>query len=152
MYLILFEYYIFVLQMTQRISKERRTLPKEEFARILIEKLEVVKREREQQVRTIKVVIITSSNQRCMLLSKCCELWCSCTYRRRLCTQMLQIRDVFLGQMMCCSELVETSCYLFRKNNCTRKQHTLKAVVKVSRNIELYSCQTTHLKSKPLTT
>ena len=72
---------------------------------------------------------------------------------------MLQIRDVFLGQTTCCScghvdrpgdatNLVETSCCLFGKNNCTRKQHTLKAVVKVSRNTEIYSCQTTHLKSK----
>ena len=81
------------------------------------------------------------------MCGKCCELWCSCVYRRRLCTQMLQIRNVFLGQTMCCSwgnvdrpgdatNLVET-CYLLGKNNCTRKQHTLKAVVKVSRNIEL---------------
>ena len=46
------------------------------------------------------------------------------------------------------TKLVETSCYLVGKNNCTRKQHTLKAVVKVSRNIELCSCQTTHLKHK----
>ena len=46
--------------------------------------------------------------------------------------------------------MVETSCYLFGRNNCTRKQHTntLKAVVKVSINTELYSCQTTHLKPK----
>ena len=34
---------------------------------------------------------------------KFCELWCSCVYIRRLCKQMLQIRDVFLGQTMCCS-------------------------------------------------
>ena len=65
---------------------------------------------------------------------------------------MLQIRDVFLGQTTCCScghvdrpgdatNLVETSCYLFGRNSCT-----LKTVVKVSRNTELYSCQTTHLK------
>ena len=87
---------------------------------------------------------------------KCCELWCSCVYRRRLCTQMLQIKDVFflhwsndVLQLRSCwspgdaTSLVETSCY-----NCTRKQHTLKAVEKVSRNIELYSCQTTHLKPK----
>ena len=70
---------------------------------------------------------------------------------------MLQIRDVFLGQTMCCMQLraclspgdatnlVETSCYQFGRNNCTRK-HTLNAVVKVSINTELYSCQTTHLK------
>ena len=32
------------------------------------------------------------------------------------------------------TNLVETSCYLFGRNNCTRKQHTLKAVEKVSRN------------------
>ena len=147
------------------------------------------------------------------MYEKCGELSCSCVYRSRLCTQMLQIRDVFLGQTKCCSwgrghidrpgnilvvirdvwevlwglvqlclqeeavytdapnkrcfswsndvlqlracwspgdatNLVETSCYLFGRNNCTRKQHALKAVVKVSRNIELYSCQTTHLKPK----
>ena len=77
-----------------------------------------------------------------------------------MCTQMLQIRDVFLGQTMRCSRgrghvdspgdatnLVET-CYLLVENNCTRKQHTLKAVIKFSRNIELYSCQTTHIKPK----
>ena len=29
-----------------------------------------------------------------------------------------------------------TSCYHFGKYDCTRKQHTLKAVVKFSRNIE----------------
>ena len=47
------------------------------------------------------------------------------------------------------TNLVETSCYLFGRNNCTRKQHTLKAVVKVSKlNTELYSCQTTHIKPK----
>ena len=34
------------------------------------------------------------------------------------------------------------------KNNCTRKQHTLKAVINVWRNIELYSCQTIHIKPK----
>ena len=46
------------------------------------------------------------------------------------------------------TNLVETLCYLFGRNNCSRKQYTLKAVVKVSRNTELYSCQTTHLKPK----
>ena len=32
-----------------------------------------------------------------------CQTSCSFVYRRRLCTQMLQLRDVFLGQRMCCS-------------------------------------------------
>ena len=72
---------------------------------------------------------------------------------------MFQIRDVFLGQTMCCSwthvdRLVTRRIWSKHraiysgKKNCTRKQHALKAVVKVSRNIELYSCQTTHLKPK----
>lgn len=49
--------------MTQRVSKERRTLSKEEFARILIEKLEIVKKEQEQVYLKLGHFVILCSCQ-----------------------------------------------------------------------------------------
>ena len=70
------------------------------------------------------------------MYGKCCELRCSCVYRRRLLYTDASNKRCFSwsswGHVDCPGDL-------FGRNNCTRKQHTLKAVVKVSRNIELYS-------------
>lgn len=47
---------------SQRVPKERRMLPKEEFAKILIEKLEIVKREQDKQVQSIVLASKTMKN------------------------------------------------------------------------------------------
>ena len=55
---------------------------------------------------------------------------------------------------VCCpgdaTNLAET-CYLFGENNCTRKQHTLKPVVKVSRKLILNYIHVKLLTSSPKT-
>ena len=49
------------------------------------------------------------------------------------------------------TNFVETSCYLFGKQNYSRKQHTVIAVVKFSRNIEYIYVKLLTLQVSPKT-